>query len=49
MVGLCVTAIAASAKAIVDVAILKSENITIKELLTEVRSDVKAIYKSTVK
>lgn len=49
IVGLCVTAIAASAKAIIDVAVLKSENVTTKELLKEVRQDVKDIHKHILK
>ena len=48
IVGMMLMAIGASAKAIVDVHVLQAENVTIKKLLTEVRNDVKEIYKHTV-
>lgn len=38
-------AIAASSKAIIDVSVMKSENVTIKDLLKEVRSDVKILIR----
>lgn len=41
--GICLMAIGASSKAIIDVAVLKAENKTTKELLKEVRDDVKHI------
>ena len=45
LVPLFVAAIIASAKAIVDVQVLKAENKTDRALLLEVRSDVKYILK----
>ena len=47
--GLLLMAIGASAKAIVDVAIIDSKMITFKELLFEVRSDVKDIKKTLLR
>lgn len=41
--GILLMAIAASAKAIVDVSVLKGKFTTFKELLYEVRNDVKYI------
>ena len=43
IVGMCLMALGASGKAIIDVAVLKSENETIKTLLKEVRDDVKTL------
>lgn len=43
LVGLCIAAITGSAKSIIDVEVLKSENKNQKELLLEVRNDVKQI------
>lgn len=47
--GLLLMALGSSAKAIIDVNVLKAENETIKVLLQEVRSDVKEIYKHVIK
>ena len=43
IVGMCLMALGASGKAIIDVAVLTSENVTIKTLLMEVRNDVKTL------
>lgn len=43
LVGLLLMAVGSSAKAIIDVAVLKSENETIQKLLKEVRDDVKTL------
>jgi len=43
IVGILLMAIGASAKSIVDVSVLNSKMITFKELLFEVRTDIKDI------
>ena len=43
IVGILLMAIGASAKSIVDVSVLNAKMITFKELLFEVRSDIKDI------
>jgi len=43
LIGLLLMALGTSAKAIIDVAILKSENKTIKEVVMEIKDDVKYI------
>ena len=49
LVGICLMAIGSSAKAILDVAVLKAENKNSKELLHEIRKDVKEMRKYLVK
>jgi Na+/pantothenate symporter len=43
IVGILLMAIGASAKSIIDVSVINSKMITFKELLFEVRSDIKDI------
>ena len=45
LVGLLIMAVGASAKSIIDVARLETDNKNIKELLLEVRHDVKTLLK----
>lgn len=45
IVGILLMAIGASAKSIVDVSVLNAKMITFKELLFEVRTDIKDIKK----
>ena len=45
IVGISLMAIGASAKAIIDVEVMKARQVTFKELLTEVRDDVKTLLK----
>jgi hypothetical protein len=43
IIGICLTALAASAKAIIDVAVLKDNKITVKEDIKEIKQDIKVI------
>ena len=49
LAGLLIMAVSASAKAIIDVHVLNSKMITFKELLFEVRRDVKEIKDHIIK
>lgn len=44
--GVALMALGASAKSIVDVAVLKAENENIKSLVLEIRQDIKEIHKT---
>jgi malate/lactate dehydrogenase len=43
IIGICLTALAASAKAIIDVAVLKDNRITIQSDVKEIKQDIKTI------
>ena len=43
MIGLMVGAIGASAKSIIDVSALKADNMTAKQMMIEMRQDIKHI------
>ena len=43
IIGIYLTALAASAKAIIDVAILKDNRIIVKEDISEIRKDIRSI------
>ena len=47
--GMILMALGASAKAIIDVEVLKAENMNLKELVIEVRQDVKEIKTHMIK
>lgn len=49
LAGLLIMAVSASAKAIIDVHVLNAKMITFKQLLFEVRQDVKDIKKVLIK
>ena len=46
LIGILLMAIGASAKSVVDVAVLKAENRNIKSLVLEIRQDIKDIHKT---
>jgi hypothetical protein len=46
LIGIMLMAIGASAKSVVDVAVLKAENRNIKSLVLEIRQDIKDIHKT---
>lgn len=48
IVGLLLMAVGASAKAIIDVHVLNDKMVTFKELLFEVRNDIKEIKKAII-
>jgi len=46
--GLTIAAITASAKSIIDVEVLKTENRNVKEIVIEIKEDVKMIRNSLI-